>query len=387
MTRTLCTQIFNNKRICKPYNCSTFTTGFHKATDSKAVTSSGWKVESLLTQLGSANHRQMGDRDSQRLSNSLCGPPGTGMQAKCSYILLRATPSDSRRGESFVAKGCSPSLQSSTSREFLLNSLSGAQERRSNEPCDKLEKAKRVGNTLALQNGGHEYPKRTVEDKRLDGKDRPQGCILHHPDASHSPTFSKVYGKLTALPVYMPPIQPVLCSMGLHKSDETHINLPSKYGGTYDCLHRRHTCDGGVPRAGEGPPGGINLSIDRPGVCHQHTEVDHNPSSTNRISGIAGRLDHFTPKSTRRETSSHQVRDRPDNKEELSNNCEAACPNNWETACSISSSPPCSPVLQVPPGRPADSFKQQQSELQFTADPVPTSPGGVSLVARQTEPL
>ena len=66
---------------------------------------------------------------------------------------------------------------------------------------------------------------------------------------------------------------------------------------------------------------------------------------------------------TRRETSSHQVRDRPDNKEELSNNCEAACPNNWETACSISSSPPCSPVLQIPPGRPADSYKQQQSEL------------------------
>ena len=140
MTKTSCTQIFNNKRICKPYNCSPFTTGFHEATDSTAVTSSGWKVESLLTQLGSANHRQMGDRDSQRLSNSLCGPPSTGMQAKCSYILLRATPSDSRRGESFVGKGCSPSQQPSTSREFLLNSLSGAQERRSNEACDKLKK-------------------------------------------------------------------------------------------------------------------------------------------------------------------------------------------------------------------------------------------------------
>ena len=153
MTRTSCTQIFNNKRICKPYNCSPFTTGFHEATDSTAVTSSGWEAESLLTKLGSANHRQMGDRDSQRLSNSLCEPPSTGMQAKCSYTLLRATPSDSRRGESFVAKGCSPSLQPNTSRGFLLNSLSGAQERRSNEACDKLEKAKQVGNTPALQNG------------------------------------------------------------------------------------------------------------------------------------------------------------------------------------------------------------------------------------------
>ena len=164
------------------------------------------------------------------------------------------------------------------------------------------------------------------------------------------------------------------------------ISIFLRSGGTYDCLHRRHTCDGGAPRAGEGPPRSINLSNDRPGVCHQHTEVDHNPSSTNRISGIASRLHHFTPKSTRRETSSHQVRDRPVSKE-LSNNCETACPNDWETACSISSSPPCSPVLQVPSGRPTDSFKQQQSELQFTADPIPTSPGRVSLVARQIEPL
>ena len=137
---------------------------------------------------------------------------------------------------------------------------------------DKLEKAKRVDSTPALQNGGHGYPKRTVEDKQLDGKNRPQGCILYHPNASHSPTFSKVYGKSTALPVYMSPIQ-------------------------LDCLHRQHTCDGGVPRTGEGLPGGINLSIVRLGDYHQHTEVDHNPSSMNRISGIAGRLDHFIPKS------------------------------------------------------------------------------------------
>ena len=190
--------------------------------------------------------------------------------------------------------------------------VSGTQERRSTEASDKSEKAKRVGSTPALQNGGHKYPKGTIEGKRLDGEDRPQGCILHHPNTSCSSAFSKVHDKSTTLPVYMPPIRPVLCSMGVHKSDETHINLPSNYGGMYDCLHRRHTSDGGVPSAGEGPPGGINLSADRPGVCHQHTVVDHNPSPTNRIFGIAGRLDHFTPKSTRSETSSHQVRNRLD---------------------------------------------------------------------------
>ena len=45
MTRTSCAQIFNNKRICKPYNCSPFTTGFHEATDSTAVTSSGEAIK------------------------------------------------------------------------------------------------------------------------------------------------------------------------------------------------------------------------------------------------------------------------------------------------------------------------------------------------------
>ena len=64
--------------------------------------------------------------------------------------------------------------------------------------------------------------------------------------------FYRVHGKSTSLPAYMPPIRPVLWSMGFHKSDETHINLPLTYGGTYDCLDRRHISDVGVPRAGEG---------------------------------------------------------------------------------------------------------------------------------------
>ena len=61
------------------------------------------------------------------------------------YILLRATPSDSGRGEGFVGKGCCPSWQPSASREVLLHSHSCTQERRSNEASDKLKKAKQVG--------------------------------------------------------------------------------------------------------------------------------------------------------------------------------------------------------------------------------------------------
>ena len=133
MNRTSYTQIFNNKRICKPYNCSPFTTGFHEATDSTAVTSSGWKVESLLTQLGSANHRQMGDRDSQRFSNSFCGPPSTGMRAKCPIYSLELHLLIQEEVKALLGKGavqvCNPVPQESFYSTLFLVAKKGGQMR------------------------------------------------------------------------------------------------------------------------------------------------------------------------------------------------------------------------------------------------------------------
>ena len=243
MTRTSCTQIFNNKRICKPYNSSPFTAGLHEATDSTAVTSSGWEVESLLT---SANHRQMGDRDSERLSNSLCRPSSTGMQAKRSNILHRAKPSDSKKGEGFARKGCCSSLQPTTSREFLLNFFSGAQERRSNEASDKFEKAKQVGSAPALQNGGHISTLR----ERLKANDWMVKIDLK--DAYFTISIHPAHQPFLRFMVNQQPYQFTCLPFGLSYGPWVFTkvmkpSLPSKYGGMYDCLHRRHTSDGESP--------------------------------------------------------------------------------------------------------------------------------------------
>ena len=168
----------------------------------------------------------------------------------------------------------------SASREFLLNPLSSTQERRPNEASHEPQETERMGGTPAFQDGGHGNPKRVTEGERLDG---PQRCILHDSNTPHASTVSAVCGKSTTLPVCMPPIQTLLCPMGIHQGDETHINFPSGHGGTYDSLHRRHTTDGGITRAGAGPPGSFDLSFDRSGVCYQHTQVSHNPNSTNQV--------------------------------------------------------------------------------------------------------
>ena len=75
--------------------------------------------------------------------------------------------------ESSVGKGCCQSMQSSTSREFLLDSLSSFQERRSVEASRKPQETGQMGDTPALQNG-------IIDTKRLDGEDSPQRFILHN---------------------------------------------------------------------------------------------------------------------------------------------------------------------------------------------------------------
>ena len=323
----------------------------------------------------------MGDRHSEGLSNSLFQSPSAGKPAKPSYILHRVRPSDTRGGESAVGKGCCPSMQPSASREFLLNSLSSTQEMR---PVINLKKLNEwvTPQHFKMEGIGTLRELLRVNDwmVKIDLKDDDS-------NTPHASTVSAVCGKSTTLPICMPPIRTLLCPMGIHQGDETHINFPSGHGGMYDSLHRRHTTDGGITRAGAGPPRSFDLSFDRAGVCYQHAQVSHIPNSTNRVSGIVGRFNHSTPKPARGETPPHQVRDRPDNTQELSDHSKATGSNHWETTCSIAGSLPSPFVLQVPPGGPAESSKQQPSELQYVAVSIPASPGGVSLVAGKTNLL
>ena len=131
MIRTQCTHFFNNiKRRCESYNCSPYTTGFHQATYSTAVTQCGQQVRSLLEQLADNNNRQMGDRNHTRFSNTFPQSTSTGATAKPSYILRSAKSLNTRGGECPSTEGCSDqSTQPSTPEEFLFNSLLSSQER------------------------------------------------------------------------------------------------------------------------------------------------------------------------------------------------------------------------------------------------------------------
>ena len=143
-------------------------------------------------------------------------------------MLSSTKPTNSRGSKHPDREGCCYSgTQPSTSRQFLLQSIPGAQERGPDEASDISQEVEGMGDTLALQDGRYGYTQRTAENEQLDGEGRLKRCLLHNPNTPQSPTIPEIHGRTKALPVYMPAIRPVLCSMGFHHGDETSSNFPS----------------------------------------------------------------------------------------------------------------------------------------------------------------
>ena len=101
-----------------------------------------------------------------------------------------------------------------------------------------------MGDTPALQNGGHGDTQGTTEGGRLDGESRPQGCLLYNSDTPRPPALPEVCGRAGSLSVHVSTVWSVMCSMGIHQGDEASGNLSSCHGSANDSLHRRHSGDG-----------------------------------------------------------------------------------------------------------------------------------------------
>ena len=143
-----------------------------------------------------------------------------------------------------------------------------------------------MGGTPALQNGGHEDTQRATEGERLDGEGGPQRCLLHNSDTHGPSTLPELYSRTKTLPVHMPTFRSIMCTMGIHESDEATGNLSSCYGGENDSLHRRHSSDGRHSSSGEEPPGSADILVDRSGVCYQCSKVCNHPNQQIEFMGL-----------------------------------------------------------------------------------------------------
>ena len=217
MTRTTCTHFCNIKRMCQPFNCTSYTKTFYRATNSTAVTWCGQEFKPLSQQLESDNNRQVGSGLCARVSNSPHQPAKSGTLAKPSFIPRQAKLPDSSGDEHAIReRGNYLSEKPFRPQEFLLNSVPCFQEGRPGEASYQPQEAERMGGTPALQNGWYGDTQGTNESEQLDSEGRPQRSILHNPNTHRPPTLPEIHSETGTLSVHMPPIRPVICPISIH---------------------------------------------------------------------------------------------------------------------------------------------------------------------------
>ena len=238
----------------------------------------------------------MGNQNCAGFPNPISEPTSAGKAAKPSYILRRAKSLNTTGGVHSSREGsCSQNAQSSAPRELLFNSFPSSQEGWSDETGNQSQEIERMGGAPALQNGGLGDPPGASEGERLDGEGGPQGCLLHSTNSYSSPTHAEISGGVRTLSIRMPAFPPVMCTLGIHQGDETSSHLPLEYGSENDHLHRRHSVDGRICRAGDTPPGSSTVPVDRFGVHCQCPQVSNFPNSADTVPGSPGTLNNTTP--------------------------------------------------------------------------------------------
>ena len=132
-------------------------------------------------------------------------------------VLLRTAPADRGRGQSTSPKrGCIGDTAWQPGR-VLLKPIPGTQKRRRAETSDKSQALKPVPPGRTLQDGRDTYPKGHCKARRLARESRPEGCLLHHPNPPIPQGVSKVQISGHTIPVQLPPIWPLLGTLGLYQ--------------------------------------------------------------------------------------------------------------------------------------------------------------------------
>ena len=171
----------------------------------------------------------------------------------------------------------------------MVKPFSGPKEGRRSETSNKPESSEQFCSDRAFQNGRNPYAKRPSQSRGLAGKSGSKGCILRNPNPPDPPSISQVFLSRQMLSVPMPPIRPVVSSMGLYQDPQASISSPSGDGGTIDSIHRRCASPGGVQGTSRESCGGHSVPPSVSGFQNKPGKITINPSSSNGVSGVNSR--------------------------------------------------------------------------------------------------
>ena len=105
------------------------------------------------------------------------------------------------------------------------------------EAGDRLEIIEQVHPHRTLQDGVYPYTERPAKNRRLDGKSRCEGCILHASNLRRGKSIPQVLVQRLDLPVQVPTVRSCVRSLGLHQDPKASRCPAETTGCVNDYLH------------------------------------------------------------------------------------------------------------------------------------------------------
>ena len=239
-------RVYNfEKNECESYNAKIACYRVCHTSKSAKQSPGGGQASPLCGQLASSHYGPLGIEYCSGISNSLPGGTETGSDSSPLSVSSRsASPTAGRVGLTGKQRGYHSSGAYNTSGRFLLHRILGSKEGGSVETGHQSQSPQLVGSTTKFQDGGYSHLKRAASQERLASQVGPEGCLLHCPDPSGSesgsPEVPSVRSGTGSLPVHLPSVRSILCSLGIHEGSSPCCSLPSDSGSPNDCLHRQY---------------------------------------------------------------------------------------------------------------------------------------------------
>ena len=168
-----------------------------------------------------------------------------------------------------------------------------------------LEVPQPVGGSSPLQNGGYCNIERPPETWGLDGEGRPEGCLLHHSNSPIPSTVSEIYSGRELFPIYLSPVQPVMCPLDIYKSGETSDGPSEGMGQQDNYIHRRYADPSRVQGASSTTLVSVVVVSSRSPRLHcQQREVSVVSSPGARVPRVVGGLTKSSTQVAQREVGS-----------------------------------------------------------------------------------
>ena len=267
------------------------------------------------------------------------------------------------------------------SERVLLKSLPGPKKGRRAETRNEPKVPEQFCSDTTLQDGGNPYFEGPDTTRRLVGKSGSEGCLLCSPDPPLSSSIPQIQLPGEVLSVHLPPIWPVIGSLGLYQDPKASISSPPGDGSAPNSIHRRHPSPGGVPGTSKESCGGRSLPPIMSWVSDKLKEISAGTSTIYGIPGPdSGHYGHGieTPSGENEKDSCGGTKH--GNCRTYLSPCHSKAGGKDE--CNISCRPTSPTVLSPSTDCTLRSTEQQLSVLRDTGFPLPLQQGGTEVVGQ-----